>query len=212
MKNNKILIGVVAAVVIIGICFFVIQKMNENTAIFTSPAPTSTQNQQHGPISGKIKSITQNPKEIVVVGNGNDYTVMFTSSTAITRDVGGTMNGSFNFSNLQVGDSVSVMGNVNSDDTVISTAVEQTNAIIGQIASIYSNPKKIIITAPYGNTYTLLIVSSTMIIRDVAGGASGTLSFSSLQVGDLIGVIGQVNSDNTIYPSVISKEIQNGVN
>jgi hypothetical protein len=51
-----------------------------------------------------------------------------------------------------------------------------------------------------------------MIIRDVAGGASGTLSFSSLQVGDLIGVIGQVNSDNTIYPSVISKEIQNGVN
>ena len=81
-------------------------------------------------ISGKITNIYYSPGKILTVtGNdGRDYILSITSSTQIIRDVGGTVNGTFGFDSLHVGDSVTARGVVYSDGTVSPSLVEQTNS------------------------------------------------------------------------------------
>jgi hypothetical protein len=125
--KNRILIATLVIVILI-LAFALIGRQSSST---TPPASTTVPTGNSSPveISGKITNISQNPEQIMVAtDNGGSYTLLIVSSTQLIRDVGGTVNGTFNFSSLHVGDSVGIQGNVNSDGTITPILVEQMNS------------------------------------------------------------------------------------
>lgn len=96
-----------------------------SSEVSISANPYSSQTQ----LIGKIIKISQNPRGIeIATASGNDYLLSLTSSTQVIRDVGGAVNGTFNFDNLHVGDSVGAQVNFNSDGTITPVLIEQTNS------------------------------------------------------------------------------------
>lgn len=99
-----------------------------------------------------------------------------------------------------------------SNNTIPPGQASSQTEISGKIINLYQNPQKIEITTRSGNDYTLVITSSTQIIRDVGGTVNGTFGFNSLHIEDTVGAQISFDSDGRMIPSLVEQMNSAGMN
>lgn len=189
-KRLLIIIGVVSVIVLglvgFGLAFALAPHSGQASTSSLTSTPTTTASTKSRSVTGVILSLGNQSFDMRVGKGKKTMTVNVSAQTKIS-----TVQGAGTFSDLQVGETVQVKGNVNTQNKSIDAISVLALPPSGTVAAIKG--QTFTLTTSDGKTLTVNASSSTIVYVDTV-----PISLKSIEIGQTLGYEGATASNGSI--------------